>query len=388
MKYLFIQKPQPITKADIYIDPVGQSKRLLELLYHCQHDYIHFADLYFNTLGRCVNNENEKIGAVALQQIALHIMNDSNDQKDRQRLIKYLPSSITSKSHKSILATIQLLLHTNKTEHDVQLDQLDILYPYKARFHDLRREFRDSTHYFIDGDSLILSVAHHINIDLISYCGNTLHVIFIIERILLTLFNQTHQCNYTLLFFDCHHQFYQPEKSILSLLRACLIVHLSKNSDKCGSSRVRQFSSWLDKEYVEFAHEEKPHFIFYHDMSSFDISNDLLLSKDSLKNLLGIYRLFGNYHQYYLQCHLYLMNKLILSDTTVSCFQVEFMGKCSTKLLQRAVKIPSTYRNTMVADANDWNEFEQAIYEKTNRNDVRIFLYLKSIMNFIHDRNV
>ena len=256
-----------------------------------------------------------------------------------------------------------------------------MLYPYKARFLDLRREFRDSTHYFIDGDSLILSIAHHINIDLLSYYGNTLHVIFIIERILLTLFNQTHQCNYTLLFFDCHHQYYQQEKRILSLIRSCLIAHLCKNIDKYRSTKVRKFSSWLDDDYKTFAEEEKPHFIFYHDMSSFDINKDPILSKTSLTKLLYIYRLFGNYHQYHLQCHLYLMNKLTLMDTVVKCFQIEFKGQCGKKLLQNAVRILPSYQNK--DDEDDWDEFEKKISNEINQNDVRIFIYIKTIMNFM-----
>ncbi|CAF4452509.1 unnamed protein product, partial [Rotaria sp. Silwood2] len=188
--------------------------------------------------------ENEKIGGIALQQIALHLSDDIHDEKECQRLIKCLPSNLSSPTipeiYKPILKTIQTLISRNKTKQDVSTvmssSDLDILYPYKARFLDLHREFRDSTHYFIDGDSLILSVAHHINIDLLTYYGNTLHVIFIIERILLTLFNQTQQCNYTLLFFDSHYQLYQNENSILSLLRACLISHLFKNLNKYESS--------------------------------------------------------------------------------------------------------------------------------------------------------
>jgi len=225
-------------------------------------------DLYFRTLDHCIKNDNEKIGAIGLQQIALHLSDDVSDENKLQRLIKYLPSNLSSSTipelHKPILSTIQTLLSTNKTKQDtttiMSSDDFDILYPHTARFLDLYREFRDSTHYFIDGDSLILSVAHHINIDLMSYHGNTLHVTFIIERILLTLFNQTYQCNYTLLFFDCHYQFYQQEKSILSLLRACLIAHLSRNANKYGSFKVQQFSSWLDLEYVKFCFRRKTTF--------------------------------------------------------------------------------------------------------------------------------
>jgi hypothetical protein len=343
------------------------------------------ADLYFHTLADCVRSENAKIGAVALQQIALHLSDDINDEKTYQRLIKCLPenpsSSTIPEEHKLILATIETLMSTAQTKQAISLANLDVLYPYRARFLDLRREFRDSTHYFIDGDSLLLSVAHHINVDLISYHGNTLHVISIIERILLTLFNQTHQCNYTLLFFDCHYQFYQQENSILSLLRACLIIHLSKNVDKCGSSKVRQFSTWLHDEYVKYILEEKPHFIFYHDMSSFDISNDPLLSENALTNLVYIYRLFGNYHQYHFECRLYLMNKLTLTDTTVKCFKVEFKGNCSMKKLQQAVRILTSYQNIKTIKENDWIELEKNIWKETNQDDVRIFLYLKTITN-------
>ncbi|CAF2796627.1 unnamed protein product [Rotaria sp. Silwood2] len=207
---------QSIKQSDILIDPISQCNRLLQFLYYCQQNHIHLTDLYFCTLDHCVKSENEKIGGIALQQIALHLSDDIHDEKECQRLIKCLPSNLSSPTipeiYKPILKTIQTLISRNKTKQDVSTvmssSDLDILYPYKARFLDLHREFRDSTHYFIDGDSLILSVAHHINIDLLTYYGNTLHVIFIIERILLTLFNQTQQCNYTLLFFDSHYQFY------------------------------------------------------------------------------------------------------------------------------------------------------------------------------------
>ncbi len=342
-------------------------------------------DLYFCTLDHCVKHDNEKISAIGLQQIALHLSDGVSNKNERQRLIKYLPSNLSSptipKLHKPILLTIKALLSTNKTK--MSLDDLDILYPYTARFLDLRREFRDSSHYFIDGDSLILSVAHHINIDLISYHGNTLHVIFIIERILLTLFNQAHQCNYTLLFFDCHYQLYQQEKSILSLIRACLIAHLSKNTDKYGSSKVQQFSSWLDDEYLEYATEEKPHFIFYHDMSTFNICKVSLLSENALTKLLYIYRLFGNYHQYNFQCHLYLMNKLTLTDTIVKCFEVKFMSKCSKTLLQKTIGLVPIYRNKNVTEEDKWIEFEKKICEETGLDDARLFLYMKTIAEFI-----
>jgi hypothetical protein len=116
-------------------------------------------------------------------------------------------------------------------------------------------------------------------------------------------------------------------------------------------------------------------------MSSFDINKNLLLSKIALRNLHYIYRLFGNYHQYYLQCHLYLMNKLTLSDTTVKCFQIKFTEQCSMKLLQRALKVVPIYQNTTKTEENNWIEFEKQI----DQDDVRLFLYLKTIAKFIKE---
>jgi hypothetical protein len=284
--------------------------------------------------------------------------------------------------------TIQSLLSMNNTEQAmislISLDDIDILYPNTARFLDVRREFRDSTHYFIDGDSLILSTAYHKNVDLKSYYGNTLHVIYIIERILLTLFNQSHQCNYTLIFFDCHYQLYQQEKSILSLLRSCLIVHLSKNIEKCGTRKVKQFSSWLDDEYLQFAHDEKPLFMFYHDMTSFDMKNDSLLSENALKQLTVIYRLFGNYHQYVLKCHLYLMNKLTLHETTIQCFKIQFKRQFPTNSLMKIIELVPNKSITIIKEQIDQNEYEK-FCQNISQNDLRLYLYLKAIGMFTNN---
>ncbi len=232
-----------------------------------------------------------------------------------------------------------------------------------------------------------MSIAHHSNINLNSYFGNTLHVIFIIERILLTLFHQSHQCNYTLVFFDCHHHLYQQENSILSLLRACLILHLSKNANQNGRMKIQQFSSWLDDEYLKLVHDEKPMFLFYHDMSSFDKENDLLLSKDTLEKLLCIYRLFGNYHQYVIQCHLYLMNKLTLTETTVKCFQIQFNRMCSKKLIDHIVQtVSSDLQHSNGIQERNWSEYEK-LSQDIGENDVRLFLYLKTIVQFTAEKN-
>ena len=243
-----------------------------------------------------------------------------------------------------------------------------MLFPRIALFFDLRREFRDSAHYFIDGDSLILSIAHHINIDLNTYFGNTLHVLFIIERILLYLFNQTHRCNYTILFFDCHYRIYRNDSAILSLLRACLIAHLSQNIEQYRSTKIQLFSSWLDDEYRQFALKEKPHFIFYHDLANFDLQKNRLLSEGSLERLCFIYRLFGNYHQYDLHCHLYLMNKLLLTDITVKCFRVRYLSRCPMQLIHKAIVEEVSDRKK----TEQWIELEKMIHY----NDARLFIYL------------
>jgi hypothetical protein len=327
---------------------------------------------------------------VTLQQIASHLSENLDDNNVRKRLIHCQSSSNMFNStipvlHQPLFNAIQSLLSTNNTEQAmislISLDDIDILYPNTARFLDVRREFRDSTHYFIDGDSLILSIAHHKNVDLKSYYGNTLHVIYIIERILLTLYNQSHQCNYTLIFFDCHYQLYQHERSILGLLRSCLIAHLSKNAEKCGTRKVKQFSSWLDDEYLQFARDEKPLFMFYHDMTSLDIGNDSLLSENTLKQLTVIYRLFGNYHQNVLKYHLYLMNKLILCETTIQCFEIQFKRQFPMSSLMKIIELVPNKFITIVKEQMDENEYEK-FCQNISQDDIRLYLYLKAITLF------
>ena len=327
------------------------------------------------TLERCVRFDDENIIATAFQQIALHLTVD--DDTDHPRLVKILPrSSEIRQEHQPILSTIQTLLRTKQNKMaKLSSDEFDILYPQTARFLDLRREFRDSAHYFIDGDSLILSIAHHINIDLKTYFGNTLHVLFIIERILLHLFNQAHQCNYTILFFDCHYQIYRNEPNILHLLRTCLIAHLSRNTAQHRSTKIQQFSSWLSEEYRQFVSQEKPHFIFYDDLASFVPQKNCLLTENTLKYLRYVYRLFGNYHQYHLQCHLYLMNKLILTDITVMCFEVKFHNQCSKKLMTKMIGESVSDRKEL----KQWIELEEKMIDC---NDARLFIYLVTIKQF------
>ncbi|CAF3527387.1 unnamed protein product [Rotaria sordida] len=376
----------------IYVNIVHQCQRLLRILYYCQQHYVHFNELYFFAIEQCLKSDNDKIVTIVLKQIASHIFEGISNDNESQRLIRDLPldtlSSIISSLHQPMLTIIQTLLSKNKMEiytTNFLANHIDILYPCTSHFLDVRREFRDSTHYLIDGDSLILSIAHHININLNLNYGNTLHVIFIIERILLTFFYQSNQCNYTLIFFDCHYHLYQQENSILSLIRSCLIIHLSKNIDKYRTVRLQQFSSWLSNEYLKFIQEEKPMFLFYHDMSTFNKENDKLLSKDILEKLFYTYRLFGNYHQYVVQCQLYLMNKLILTETTVQCFQIQFNRMYPKQLLNELVKTVSSDLNIMNnIQERDWNKFE-ILCQDISENDIRLFLYLKTIVDFIEE---
>ena len=382
---------QTTEQADQYIDVAGQCQRLLQLLYYSHQHYAYFSDLYFRTIDRCIKSDNEKIVTMALEQIVLHLSERKENDQEEKQLLACLPtdtsSSKLSPEQQEIVEKIQLLSLTSQTGTEpmsiFSSDNLAELYPYKARFLDVRQEFRDSTHYFIDGDSLLLSIAHHINVDLKSYFGNTVHVIYIIERILLRLFTQSNQYNYTLLFFDCHHQLYQNEHAILTLLRACFISHLSKNLDRC---RIVQFSSWLDDNYLQFSREEKPMFLFYHDISNFD--HHLLLSEETLEKLRISYRLYGNYHQYYIQTHLYLMNKFTLTNTSIECFQIRYTRKCSMELLRKCLTFLSSRVSSTAEKENNKNmELEKAIEDITDA-DVRLYLYLKTLVQLIENKQV
>ncbi|CAF2032627.1 unnamed protein product [Rotaria magnacalcarata] len=374
--------------AELCVNIVRQCQRLLRVLYYCQQNYTHFVELYYLSIEQCLKSADDQIVTIVLKQIALHIFESINADSKYQRLIPYLPFHILSSSvpsiHQPILTVIQTLISTNKTETNTGSflsNNIDILYPNSARFVDVRQEFRDTTSYFIDGDSLLLSIAHHTNINLDLYNGNTLHVIFIIERILLTLFHQSDQCNFTVVFFDCHYNLYRKEKSMLGLVRSCLIGHLSKNVDQYRSMKIKQFSSWLDDDYLKFGQEEKPMFLFHHDMSTFDKENDKLLSKETLENLFCMYRLFSNYHQYVIKCQLYLLNKLTLTETAVKCFQIQFNQKYPLELLNKIVNMLSPKLHMNGVQQPDWSKFEK-LSQDISENDIRLFLYLKTIFYF------
>ena len=378
--------------TDIYVDIGQQSQRLLRLLYHCEQNHPHFADLYYQALDRCMKSGNHKIVTIVLEQLAIHAFESSTHEKQCPRMAQWFTSNVSPSNittvHQPIFDAIQTILSTNKSEVDptamLLTQHIDLLYPYATRFLDLRQEFRDSSHYFIDGDSFLLSMAHHTNVHLDSNYGNTLHVIFIIERILVMLFNQAHRWNFTLVFFDCHHRLYREESPILSLLRAGLLAHLSRNAERLGATKVRQFSSWLEEEYVRFANEEKPTFIFYHDMSTFDFDNDSLLSKNALEQLYYTYRLFGNYHQYVLQSHLYLMNKLILTDTTVKCFQVQFNRMCPQRLQAKLVRLGASHAHANGVDESRRQTLATVCQEIAD-GDVRLFIYLETVADLLED---
>ena len=378
--------------TDIYVDIGQQSQRLLQLLYYCEQNHPHFTDLYYQALDRCMKSGNHKIVTIVLEQVAVHAFESSTHEKQCPRMAQWFTSNVSPSNittvHQPIFDAIQMILSTNKSQEDptamLLVQHIDLLYPYATRFLDLRQEFRDSSHYFIDGDSFLLSMAHHANVHLDANYGNTLHVIFIIERILMMLFNQAHRWNFTLVFFDCHHRLYREESPILSLLRAGLLAHLSRNAERLGATKVRQFTSWLDEDYVRFALEEKPTFIFYHDMSTFDFDNDSLLSTKALEQLYYTYRLFGNYHQYVLQSHLYLMNKLILTDTTVKCFQVQFNRMCPQRLQAKLVHVGASHTHANRIDASHQQTLANVCEEIADR-DARLFIYLETIADLLEE---
>ncbi|CAF0862885.1 unnamed protein product [Adineta ricciae] len=367
--------------TDFYVDTVRQCQRLLRLLHYCQQKYPHFTSLYYDSLEQYRRSDIEKIVLVVLQQIATHLFEGAKTPTEQEQLTEKL-SLMTRLSYQPILATIQSLLSSDTNEINTTnflSKHLDVLYPRQAAFLDVRQEFRDTAQYLIDGDSLLLSMAHHTNIHLNSSFGNTLHLIFLIERFLYTLFQQSHKCNYTLVFFECHYHCYQEYSPILSLIRACLIAHLSENVEKIGKIKIKRFASWYDdRNYLQFTREERPLFVFYHDMSTFDQENDSLLSKDVLAQLLCIYHCFGNYHQYVVQCQLYLMNKFTLTETSVKCFQIQFDRDCPKKLFDIVMAVTSFEINTNAYTG----EQKQQELENLCEDDARLYLYLQTIADF------
>ncbi|CAF1179344.1 unnamed protein product [Adineta steineri] len=369
---------QPIIGSVTDVSSIYKCEQLLQLLYSCQYYNEDCGDLYIYVLNQYMKSENEKIIRMTQETIISHIFQNTNNNnygRFVQRLLSYMSVSTGESSFVSTDTTEEAIMCV------MLLTDINIHYPYTARFLDAHREFRDCIQYFIDGDSLLLSIAHHINVNLELYGGNTLHVIYIIERILLTLFNQSHENNYTIVFFDCHFQLYQQSNSILTLIRTGLIVHLLKNTNQYNGIKIHQFSSWLSDEYLTLTREEKPLFIFYHDLSTFDINNDKLLPKDILTKLLYIYRLFGNYHQYIIQCHLYLMNKLILTETSVQCFQIKFRKQFPLDLMKKIDNL--MYESNLIAEKEqDRNEFKK-FCQQIGQRDGRLFLYLKTITDLI-----
>jgi hypothetical protein len=119
-------------------------------------------------------------------------------------------------------------------------------------------------------------------------------------------------------------------------------------------------------------------------MSNFDMENDTFLSKDVLEKLICMYRLFGNYHQYVIQCQLYLMNKLILTETSVKCFQVQFQRLCPKDLLENIIKIIPSNLDINGIEEQDSGELKK-LSEDIGENDVRLFIYLKTITKFTRE---
>ncbi|CAF1191540.1 unnamed protein product [Didymodactylos carnosus] len=332
-----------------YVNVLKQAQRLFQLLFSLFQIHKYFVDIYYQTIHKCLennnsNNSNNDMFNAALQQIASHLSqinnyygNDKERQQQRQKLLEIAKhtidkynngSSVLPSSIREILTTIESFLKQSATDKDKNnnasiLKSLNLLYPFTSRWLEVHREFRDCTQYFIDGDSLLLTVSHYSNVNLNEYYGHTLHVIHIIERILLTLFNQSNETNYYILFFDdLKNKLSNSNNSILYLLRQCLIEHIQSNM-RSSTTKLRLFTSFLSEEYTTFYTEEKPLFIFYTDITS-SFSNSLLLTKNEIEQLTIYYRYFVNYHQYYIKCGLYLTNKMKLADTSVQCFRISY----------------------------------------------------------------
>lgn len=342
---------KPATKT--LIDPIRRADRLLRLLFEGSGENVDLFDIYFNTLETLIQLDDENLRTIALKQIVSHVFERAKDSNRFERLI-------TLKTSSSI---VDVFRHFSM-ENSLQVEHLEILFPTSGRFVDARREFRDSTKFFLDIDSLLLALIHQDEID-----ASPLHLIFVVERILFKLFQQANETNFTLIFFDFYEQIYEENSSILLLIRSALVAHLKSNDDRI---EMKQFSSWLDDEYVKFVREEKIHFVFYHDLSNLKISTKNYLSNEVFERLTILSHLFGNFHQYFLECQLFLLNKIFLSPTTVECFQLKFFRLCPLTLLQRI--FPKNDRENVRDDQN---------FVSMNDEDVRFSIYFDAISQLI-----
>jgi hypothetical protein len=215
----------------------------------------------------------------------------------------------------------------------------------KTKYLDGQRVFRDSTQYFIDGDSLLLFAAYHSNVELKQYHGSTLHPIHIVERLLNALSAQTERRNYTIVFFDSHYHLYREECAILDLLRATTIAHFSKQGAQDGLPLLTQYENWQERSYQKFVAEVKPYLMLYYDVEPLLSGKDRVLNGAVLQRLLQAYRSFGHCHQHVYECHVYLLNRLMINGTSVHCFEVQFstiptpMQRCSSKNGSSSIKI-------------------------------------------------
>jgi hypothetical protein len=73
------------------------------------------------------------------------------------------------------------------------------------------------------------------------------------------------------------------------------------------------------------------------------------------------------------------MNKLILTDTTVKCFQVRFNNQCPMKLFKKTIKL---YRKSQIINEDQEIELENIINKEINHDDIRILTYVKTLMKF------
>jgi hypothetical protein len=76
------------------------------------------------------------------------------------------------------------------------------------------------------------------------------------------------------------------------------------------------------------------------------------------------------------------MNKLLLTDATIKCFKIHFKKEVSVDLLKKIIELKPNRLITIDKKENDQNKLEK-LCQEIGENDFHIFLYLKTIIDFI-----
>lgn len=345
----------------------------------------------------------------ALEQLCSQLSQTDNSEKNsvihdkeqQRKLIeiaqrtvdKYSTSELLPLTRKVLTTVESLFNQCDSSSSLLDFSLLDVLYPFRSRWLKVDSEFRDCTQYFIDGDSLLFTVIQYSNVNLNEYYGNTLHVIYIIERLLSTLFSQSNDMNYYIIFFNDVKQIISNNmsSSTFYLLRQCFIQHIQSNmnEEKMNCSRkLRQFNSFLSEDYIEFYKEEKPYFVLYNDMTT--TNSSLLLTDCQIEYLRLYYRYFSNYHYFSVKCGLYLMNNIKFIDTSIWCFKVSFDKRISSNQIQQqlrkmilrgqeeAMEFSETYSLTIATALEKY--CDKDLLQKAEVKDVRLHLYQVALM--------